>query len=110
MHPALERFLARYPDDPRSATRFYEIPPYPSPNPGVYGASYQSHSDLRGAFAFAIDPRGMAGEVAYDIAVIALKAARHVPSLLGVTRLARSVGIDSARARVWLLVADAARV
>jgi streptomycin 6-kinase len=57
-----------------------------------------------------VDPRGMAGEVDYDIAVIALKAARYVSPKLAVAHLASYVGVDPARASAWLLIANAARV
>jgi hypothetical protein len=46
-------------NDPRGTTRWYTIPPFPSANVGVYGASYQGMSDLRGVLAGGIDPRGM---------------------------------------------------
>ena len=59
-----------------------------------------------------IDPRGMRGEVAYDIAVFSLKlssydleAAREL-----CRQLAAQSGVDSERAIAWITVARAARV
>jgi streptomycin 6-kinase len=57
-----------------------------------------------------IDSRGFAGEVAYDIAVIGVKAACVVPPMISVPHLAQEVGADPERALAWLAVADAARV
>jgi streptomycin 6-kinase len=59
---------------------------------------------------YLVDPRGMAGEVAYDVAVIALKAAAHVPPLTGAAELAEHAGVDPNRACAWVEVASAARV
>ncbi len=57
-----------------------------------------------------IEPRGMAGDVAFDVAVIALKAAKYMAPTSGATLLATHAGIDPERAREWVIVADAARV
>jgi streptomycin 6-kinase len=57
-----------------------------------------------------IDPRGLAGEPAFDLAVIALKAADAVPLAVSTTHLARKVGVDPERVRAWIQVADVARV
>jgi streptomycin 6-kinase len=57
-----------------------------------------------------IDPRGMSGEVAYDIAVLSLKIARHQPPAVVAARLAGAASIDPERAQAWVIVADAARV
>lgn len=59
-----------------------------------------------------IDPRGMNGELAYDLAVFALKAA---PALSMTTRrladlLAREIGVAADRVHAWLAIARAARV
>jgi streptomycin 6-kinase len=59
-----------------------------------------------------IDPRGVLGEVAYDIAVVALKAASALGTdqrNLAVT-LAGEVGVSPARTCAWMAVAQAARV
>lgn len=59
-----------------------------------------------------IDPRGMNGEAAYDIAVLALKLCHD--DLETARPLARSVALSSAndpdRAAAWTIVADAATV
>ncbi|MBB6035251.1 aminoglycoside phosphotransferase family protein [Phytomonospora endophytica] len=57
-----------------------------------------------------IDPRGMCGEINYDVAVLGLKAARAItrPSRSGAIALAADV--DVARTMQWELVAMAARV
>lgn len=63
-----------------------------------------------GGRLFLVDPRGVAGDVAYDVAVAALKATvRGAPPSVA-SQLARSVGVDPGRVRAWMVVADAARV
>ncbi len=57
-----------------------------------------------------IDPRGMNGEVSYDIAVLAFKTARDQSPMLVAARLARIIGVDPERVRAWVTVASAARV
>ncbi|MFB9878662.1 phosphotransferase [Planobispora siamensis] len=57
-----------------------------------------------------IDPRGMRGEAAYDVAVVALKATRWLPAVDTVAILADMVGVDRERVQAWVTVADAARV
>lgn len=57
-----------------------------------------------------IDPRGVRGEIAYDVAVVALKAAAFAPPATTVRQLAADVGIPSDRAEAWMEVAIAARV
>ena len=59
---------------------------------------------------FLIDPRGMSGEVEYDVAVVALKATPFVPAAETVPYLSDVVGVDPARVDAWLAVASAARV
>jgi streptomycin 6-kinase len=61
---------------------------------------------------FLIDPRGVSGEVAYDVAVLALKAARGAPAAARAVavQIAPCVGVDAARAEGWVRVASAARV
>src|SRR5213592_4759271 len=59
---------------------------------------------------FLVDPRGVSGEVEYDLAVVALKAAPIVPAQETVPYLAALVGIEPGRARAWLAVASSARV
>jgi len=56
-----------------------------------------------------VDPRGVAGEVAYDVAVLALKAT-DAPPMVGAACLAKRVGISTERAQAWVTVANAARV
>lgn len=51
-----------------------------------------------------IDPRGVAGDVEYDIAVLSFKTGRDT------RRLARMIGADPDRADAWRTVAVAARV
>ncbi len=57
-----------------------------------------------------IDPRGMGGEVSYDVAVLAFKIARHRPPALVGARLAQAVGVDPARVQTWMTIASTARV
>lgn len=57
-----------------------------------------------------IDPRGVQGEVAYDIAVVALKAAKFAPPVATARQLAKDIGLSPDRAEAWLEVATAARV
>jgi streptomycin 6-kinase len=57
-----------------------------------------------------VDPRGFAGDVAYDVAVAALKATiRGAPRSVA-SDLADRVGVDLGRVRAWMIVADVARV
>jgi streptomycin 6-kinase len=66
----------------------------------------------QGGRTFLVDPRGMRGDVAYDVAVIALKLKQYRSSVTGVVapNLASLAGIDSERVLAWLEVANAARV
>lgn len=59
-----------------------------------------------------IDPRGMNGEAAYDIAVLALKLSDdHLDTARALARsIALSSGTDPDRADAWVTVADAATV
>jgi streptomycin 6-kinase len=57
-----------------------------------------------------IDPRGVAGEVEYDLAVTALKFASAMPLAASVPYLARQAGVDHKRVRAWVEVAEVARV
>ncbi|WP_203665086.1 aminoglycoside phosphotransferase family protein, partial [Actinocatenispora rupis] len=59
---------------------------------------------------YLIDPRGITGEVAYDAAIIALKAATRIPVEATARGLDSMLGIDSDRVLSWVLVAVAARV
>jgi streptomycin 6-kinase len=64
----------------------------------------------KGGRLFLVDPRGLSGDAAYDVAVAALKAmVRGAPSSVA-SHLANSVGVDPDRVRAWMIVADAARV
>ena len=56
-----------------------------------------------------VDTRGMSGEVAFDVAVVAIKAEVN-GAPLDVDGLARRVGVDPERVRAWVSVAIAARV
>ena len=75
------------------------------------GSEWLCHGDanpgnlLRGASQlWWIDPRGIAGEVEYDVAVMALKTS------VDLVALANGVGVDAERVRAWSTVAMAARV
>lgn len=62
-----------------------------------------------------VDPRGVAGETAYDLAVVALSARAYGLPALGppealAAELAREVGEDPDRAAAWVTVAEAARL
>ena len=57
-----------------------------------------------------IDPRGVAGEVAYDVAVAVLKTVPPADRSAAVRRYAAQVDLDAGRIAAWLDVADAARV
>lgn len=65
----------------------------------------QSHVQL-------VDPRGMRGEVEYDLAVLSLKVAAYDLQLARslCTQLAGRVSADDERAAAWITVARAARV
>jgi len=55
-----------------------------------------------------VDPRGVRGEVEYDVAVLALKTAHEGSATTAI--LAREVGVDPMRVQAWATVAKAARV
>ncbi|HEY3957988.1 MAG TPA: phosphotransferase [Streptosporangiaceae bacterium] len=57
-----------------------------------------------------IDPRGVHGEIAYDVAVVALKASVSAPPVATVRHLAADIGVSVDRAEAWMEVAAAARV
>jgi streptomycin 6-kinase len=57
-----------------------------------------------------IDPRGVMGEVAYDVGIVALKAAPFISPAISGPQLAGLVGVDANRVSAWITVADAARV
>lgn len=59
---------------------------------------------------FLIDPRGVRGEVAYDVAIAAWKTAGDGRAEPRAMQLAQLVGIAPDRVAAWLSVADAARV
>lgn len=57
-----------------------------------------------------VDPRGMSGEAAYDVAVLGLKIARDQPPATVVVRMADAACVDRDRATAWMTIAAAARV
>ncbi|GAA0742480.1 phosphotransferase [Dactylosporangium roseum] len=57
-----------------------------------------------------IDPRGVSGEIGYDLAVIALKLRGDLPPADLGSRLAKAAGTDWDRVKRWISVAEAARV
>jgi streptomycin 6-kinase len=59
---------------------------------------------------YLIDPRGVSGELAYDIAVIALKGERHAPAMDTASALARYLTVPVERVEAWQQIARAARV
>ncbi|XVQ10920.1 phosphotransferase [Spirillospora sp. CA-255316] len=63
-----------------------------------------------GGQLFLIDPRGVSGDVCYDVAVAAWKTAGEEQASARAEELARLVGVDRERVQAWLLVADTARV
>lgn len=59
---------------------------------------------------YLIDPRGITGEVAYDVAIIALKAERFVPATSSGAALAAAMSLPADRIHAWVRIARAARV
>jgi streptomycin 6-kinase len=57
-----------------------------------------------------IDPRGMTGETAYDVAVLGIRVARLLRSQNVVSTLSSMAGVDGERVQAWMIVANAARV
>lgn len=57
-----------------------------------------------------IDPRGVVGDVSYDVAIAAMKTAAGAEPFDRAAELARLSGTDPERAQAWVVVADAARV
>lgn len=57
-----------------------------------------------------IDPRGVCGDLAYDVALAAVKTAEDDQAMPRLAELALLAGCDAERAHAWSVVADAARV
>lgn len=57
-----------------------------------------------------IDPRGLQGEVAYDIAVVAMKTTTSDEVHRHAAQLAQLASVDVERVQAWIQIADAARV
>lgn len=57
-----------------------------------------------------IDPRGMTGESAYDIAVLAIRVARLYNSPNLIPHIAEFANVTAQRIRTWVTIANAARV
>jgi len=57
-----------------------------------------------------IDPRGMTGESAYDVAVLAIRAARLHNSVDLIPHIAKLADVTAERVRIWMTIANAARV
>ena len=57
-----------------------------------------------------IDPRGMSGESAYDVAVLAIRAVRLHNSKDLIPPIAKLADVTAKRVRVWMTIANAARV
>ncbi|MGI5207654.1 phosphotransferase [Spirillospora sp. CA-108201] len=57
-----------------------------------------------------IDPRGVSGDVCYDVAVAAWKTPTDEQASVRAANLARLVGVDTERVQAWLIIAKAARV
>jgi streptomycin 6-kinase len=57
-----------------------------------------------------IDPRGMTGESAYDVAVLAIRAARLHNSVNLMPHIAKLADVTAERVRIWMTIANAARV
>ncbi len=57
-----------------------------------------------------IDPRGMSGESAYDVAVLAIRVSRFLAPTDVVPQVASMAGVSPDRVRIWALIASAARV
>ncbi|BCJ36183.1 hypothetical protein Athai_36860 [Actinocatenispora thailandica] len=63
---------------------------------------------LTGDRLYLIDPRGVAGELAYDAAIIALKAADKIPISRTSKALGAALGITPERITIWVSVGVAA--
>ncbi|MEV3921826.1 phosphotransferase [Actinomadura coerulea] len=59
---------------------------------------------------FLVDPRGVSGDVCYDVAVAAWKTPTGEEASVRAANLARLVGVDTERVQAWLVIAKAARV
>lgn len=82
------------------------------PDDGLCHGDMSGANILRGANErlFLIDPRGVAGDAAYDAAVLVMKASGYgIPDGV-IARLIRDSGVDSTRVDAWRAVAIAARV
>jgi streptomycin 6-kinase len=57
-----------------------------------------------------IDPRGLSGETAYDVAVLSIRVARLLPSQNLAASTSRMASVEMERVQAWMAVADTARV
>jgi streptomycin 6-kinase len=57
-----------------------------------------------------IDPRGMTGETAYDVAVLAVKVAPRLPLRNAMPLLTDISGTEMERVKAWMIIAKTARV
>ncbi|GGM51039.1 aminoglycoside phosphotransferase family protein [Dactylosporangium sucinum] len=57
-----------------------------------------------------VDPRGVSGEVAYDLAVVSLKLRSELSPATAGQQLAAAAGVDRDRVLAWIDTAEAARV
>ena len=57
-----------------------------------------------------IDPRGMTGESAYDVAVLAIRAARFHNSANLIPHIVKLADVTAERVGTWMTIANAARV
>ncbi|MEV0838503.1 aminoglycoside phosphotransferase family protein [Actinocatenispora sera] len=78
--------------------------------PGLCHGDTSPWNILTGDRLYLIDPRGVSGELAYDAAIIAVKAARDRPIDQTIRTISAALGLDSHRVAAWTTVAAAARV
>lgn len=57
-----------------------------------------------------IDPRGISGEAAYDVAVLAFKFSGNRPDTSVAELASVMAGVNADRVKMWMLLADSARV
>lgn len=79
---------------------------------GLCHGDLSTRNVLRGKHGrlFLIDPRGFGGDIAYDVAVAAMKATNWGAPRSVASDLADGAGVDPDRVRGWMIVADRARV
>jgi streptomycin 6-kinase len=76
--------------------------------PGLCDGDASPWNILTGNQLYLIDPRGVAGEISFDLAIIAIKG--RCLSHKSISALTRALSISLPRVNIWATISQAARV